>query len=177
MTLNDLVDMRAGTFIAASSISRTQDRAHMYPCYGGGGLRGYVREANQQGDCLLIGRQGALCGNVQRAKGLFYATEHCVVARTRAQVDNSWAFHLLTAMNLNQFASRSAQPGLAVGAIGRLGVSVPPRAEQERVGATLDAFDSLVNVLSVELPAELKARRQQYEYYRDRLLTFEEAVA
>ncbi|WP_282857164.1 restriction endonuclease subunit S [Pseudoclavibacter helvolus] len=55
-------------------------------------------------------------------------------------------------------------------------VPVPPRAEQERIVATLDKLDALVNDISIGLPAELNARRKQYEYYRERLLTFKEAV-
>lgn len=58
----------------------------------------------------------------------------------------------------------------------RARVPLPPRAEQEHVIETLDAFESLVNDLSMGLPAELAARRKQYEYYRDKLLTFEEAT-
>jgi type I restriction enzyme S subunit len=58
----------------------------------------------------------------------------------------------------------------------RIRVPVPPLAEQERIVAILDKFDALVNDRSVGLPAELAARRQQYEYYRDRLLTFQEAA-
>jgi type I restriction enzyme S subunit len=53
---------------------------------------------------------------------------------------------------------------------------VPPLEEQERIVAILDKFDALVNDLSTGLPAELRARRQQYEHYRDRLLTFSEAA-
>ena len=53
---------------------------------------------------------------------------------------------------------------------------VPPRDEQKRIVAALDSFEALVNDLSVGLPAELAARRKQYEYYRDKLLTFEEAT-
>ena len=49
--------------------------------------------------------------------------------------------------------------------------------EQERIVALLDSFDALVNDLSIGLPAELAARRKQYEYYRDRLLAFEEKPA
>ena len=56
-------------------------------------------------------------------------------------------------------------------------VALPPLEEQERIVAILDKFDALVNDLSVGLPAELRARRQQYEYYRDKLLTFEESAA
>jgi type I restriction enzyme S subunit len=56
-------------------------------------------------------------------------------------------------------------------------VSVPPLTEQKRIVEVIDKFDALVNDPSVGLPAELTARRQQYEYYRDKLLTFEEAAA
>lgn len=56
-------------------------------------------------------------------------------------------------------------------------VPIPSPAEQERIAQVLDAFDTLVNDLSVGLPAELAARRKQYEYYRDKLLTFEEAAS
>ncbi len=61
--------------------------------------------------------------------------------------------------------------------LGNVLLPVPPMPEQERIVAILDTFDSLVNDLSVGLPAELKARRKQYEYYRDKLLTFEEVAA
>jgi len=59
----------------------------------------------------------------------------------------------------------------------RVPIPLPPVDEQARIVAVLDTFDSLVNDLSIGLPAELAARRKQYEYYRDRLLTFKEAVA
>lgn len=175
--LDELFDLRAGKFIAASKIVPNANNVHSVPCYGGGGLRGYVTEPNQQGDLVLVGRQGALCGNVKRASGKFYATEHSVVVTPLDGVDIRWTFHLLTSMNLNQYASKSAQPGLAVGTLNKLVVEVPSLDDQIHVGAILDEFDALVNDLSVGLPAELAARRKQYEYYRDRLLTFEEAPA
>lgn len=177
VTLAELFDMRAGKFISASEIHPARDTRHPIPCFGGGGLRGYVAEANQSGDAALIGRQGALCGNVKRASGDFYATEHSVVVKPRAGVDISWAYHLLVSMNLNQYASKSAQPGLAVGTLDGLVVRVPSLDSQMRIGSALDKFDALVNDLNIGLPAELSARRKQYEYYRDRLLTFKEAPA
>jgi len=60
--------------------------------------------------------------------------------------------------------------------LAKLTIPVPPREEQERIVAILDRFDALVNDLSIGLPAEIEARRKQYEYYRDKLLTFEEAA-
>ena len=56
--------------------------------------------------------------------------------------------------------------------LAKIEIPVPPLAEQERIVAILDKFDALVNNLSSGLPAEIEARRKQYEYYRDQLLTF-----
>lgn len=175
--LGDLLEMRAGRFISAAEISSMQDCEHPVPCYGGGGLRGFVRQPSHKGERVLVGRQGALCGNVKRASGRFYATEHSVVVTAGPDVDVAWAFHMLSAMNLNQYASKSAQPGLAVGTLEKLRVPVPSLEDQQRVGTILDKLDALVNDLSIGLPAEIAARRQQYEHYRDRLLTFDELVA
>jgi type I restriction enzyme S subunit len=177
MTLGELFEMKAGDHVPSSLISATRDAARPIPCFGGNGIRGFVAQASHEGEFLLIGRQGALCGNVQRTSGRFYATEHAVVTKARENLVNvRWAFHMLTRMNLNQFASKSAQPGLAVGTLGRVPVPVPKIEEQLRVAAILDQFDALVNDLSIGLPAELAARRRQYEHYRDRLLTFREAA-
>lgn len=178
-TLSQAFEMRAGQYVRASEIEMVQGDAHGYPCFGGNGLRGYVRSYSHDGPHLLVGRQGALCGNVRRVTGRFYATEHAVVltARPDVDVDVDWAFHKLTTMNLNQYASKSAQPGLAVGRLASVEFPLPELAEQQRVAGVLDRFDALVNGLTSDLPAELHARRQQYEHYRDRLLTFEPAAA
>lgn len=66
---------------------------------------------------------------------------------------------------------------LSATGLAKIAIPVPSLDEQERIVSTLDKFDALVNDLSVGLPAELAARRKQYEYYRDKLLTFEEATA
>lgn len=79
-------------------------------------------------------------------------------------------------MNLNQYAVGGGQPLVTGGLLKGLKVPLPPLQEQERIAAILDRFDALVNDISIGLPAEIKARRQQYEHYRDRLLTFTEAA-
>ena len=175
-TLGDAFVMRAGQHISATQISAIQAVDAPYPCYGGNGIRGYVNKKSHAGDYLLVGRQGALCGNVKRAKGEFYATEHAVVVTPKPVVDVDWAFHMLTFMGLNKYASTSAQPGLAVGNLAAIPIALPPIEEQKRVATILNKLDTLVNDLSIGLPAELNARRQQYEHYRDRLLTFSEAA-
>ncbi|MBN8690826.1 MAG: restriction endonuclease subunit S [Armatimonadetes bacterium] len=169
--------MKAGQHLSATAIASAKSSESRFPVYGGNGLRGYGRSASHTGKYLLIGRQGALCGNVKRASGEFYATEHAVVTEPSDAMDVDFAYYMLTSMNLNKFKSSGAQPGLAVGNLAEVLVPVPPIEEQKRIADLLDKFDALVNDLSSGLPAELNARRQQYEYYRDKLLTFQEATA
>jgi type I restriction enzyme S subunit len=77
----------------------------------------------------------------------------------------------------NKYVARAKVKRLSAGGLARIEIPIPPLAEQERIVSILDKFDALVNDLSIGLPAELAARRKQYEYYRDKLLTFEEAPA
>lgn len=171
-TLDKLFDMRAGQHIPASKIASDQDESNIFPCFGGNGVRGYVVEQSHEGEFAIIGRQGALCGNIQRVKGKFYATEHAVVVKAKSGVNIDWAYHLLTVMNLNQYASKSAQPGLAVGKLKSLPVPLPPLDTQVRIAAILDKFDALTNSITEGLPREIELRQKQYEYYRDLLLSF-----
>tara|TARA_R100000935_G_C2822754_1_gene160616 strand:- start:407 stop:1531 length:1125 start_codon:yes stop_codon:yes gene_type:complete len=171
-TLEEICIMRAGQHISASKILADIDIDHIYPCFGGNGIRGFVNKNSHDGSYLLVGRQGALCGNVHRMNGKFYATEHAVVVTAKEGINIDWAFHMLTLMNLNQYASKSAQPGLAVGKLASLKVSVPPLDEQERIASILDKFDTLTTSLTEGLPREMALRQQQYEYYRELLLSF-----
>ncbi|WP_241609115.1 restriction endonuclease subunit S [Rosenbergiella australiborealis] len=171
-TLGDVLHLRAGQHISASNIASRKTMKCPYPCFGGNGVRGFVKDKSHSGAYLLIGRQGALCGNVQRMKGEFYATEHAVVVTASEVIDIDWAFHILTVMNLNQYASQSAQPGLAVGNIQRLKIPLPPIKYQRNVAETLDKFDTLTNSISEGLPREIELRQKQYEYYRDLLFSF-----
>lgn len=75
----------------------------------------------------------------------------------------------------NKHVARGKVKRLSGDGLSRIAIPVPSREGQDRVVEILDKFDALVNDLSVGLPAELNARRQQYEHYRDRLLTFQEA--
>ncbi|WP_292257607.1 restriction endonuclease subunit S [Marinospirillum sp.] len=171
-TLGDVFQMRAGQHISASKIMQTANEKYIYPCFGGNGIRGYVKERSHDGEYLLIGRQGALCGNVQRMKRQFYATEHAVVVTANDGLNIDWAFHVLTVMNLNQYASQSAQPGLAVGKLQVLKIPIPSIEQQSRIASILDKFDTLTTSITEGLPREIQLRQKQYEYYRDLLLSF-----
>ena len=116
--------MKAGKFVKADSIKEKQENG-LFPCYGGNGLRGYVPTFNQEGEYPLIGRQGALCGNVQYAVGQFHATEHAVVVTPKGEMDKFWLYHLLRLLHLNRYASGAAQPGLAVNKLEAIRIVVP----------------------------------------------------
>ena len=88
-----------------------------YPVYGGNGLRGYTDRFTHKGKYILIGRQGALCGNINYTNDEFWASEHAIVVNPLLKVDTLWLGELLRSMNLNQYSISAAQPGLAVGMI------------------------------------------------------------
>ena len=144
-TLGELFSLQAGKNITAKEISDKEDSEHRFPCYGGNGLRGYVCTYNRDGRFPLIGRQGALCGNINFADGLFYATEHAVVVETYCETDVEWALHTLTYLNLNQYATSTAQPGLSVSTINEVAIPLPPIKEQRRIVSCLNKWFALIN--------------------------------
>lgn len=75
-------------------------------------------------------------------------------------------------MNINKFAKGGGQPLITASLIKKLRIPLPPLSTQRRIVSILDRFESLVNDISTGLPAEIAARHQQYEYYRDQLLSF-----
>jgi type I restriction enzyme S subunit len=177
MRLGDACFLKSGKGIPASEINDTKDNINRFECYGANGLRGYVNHYSNDGFFPIIGRQGALCGNVCFASGKFYATEHAVLVSNKENFNSRFLFHLLTKMDLNQYKSQGAQPGLSVEKLNELSIPIPSIEEQGRIANILDHFDALINDISTGLPAEIAARQQQYEYYRDKLLTFKRKEA
>ena len=98
----------------------------MYPCYGGNGIRGYIDRYLYDADAPIIGRQGALCGNVNYATAPFYATEHAVVVKSLVPMNLTWLFYLLKNLRLERFAHGAAQPGLSVQDLKPIEVPLPP---------------------------------------------------
>ena len=135
--LGEVFELQAGKNISASQI-KEDNTQNEYLCYGGNGIRGYVDTYNRIGSFPIIGRQGALCGNINFATGYFYATEHAVTVSTFANTNVIWACHFLRALKLNQYATATAQPGLAVNKINSVLLPLPPLAEQKRIVARLE---------------------------------------
>ena len=124
--LKTLSHMQSGEAITAMSINPTGD----YRVFGGNGLCGYTSDYTHDGEFVLIGRQGALCGNIHLARGRFWASEHAVVAALSPAHVLEWFRSLLEVMDLNQYSIAAAQPGLSVDRVMNLWAPVPPADEQ-----------------------------------------------
>lgn len=138
--LSEVCGMKSGDGITSKSI----DEYGKYPVYGGNGLRGYTASYTHEGSYILIGRQGALCGNVNRVDGKFYASEHAVVVSINSDIVVDWLSYILDSMNLNTYSEASAQPGLAVGKILRLRIRVPQVSEQRMIASVIQSLNTKV---------------------------------
>jgi len=158
-TLGDACTMQAGKFVAAAEI-KEQNAGGMFPCYGGNGLRGFTATHTHDGVFPLIGRQGALCGNVKLATGRFHATEHAVVATPNRGIEVMWLYYLLDLLNLNRFATGQAQPGLSVDVLEKVSATIPKdKREQHRIASCLSSLDALIAAETQKLEALKRHKR------------------
>lgn len=139
-TIKDIFSLKAGKAIKAEELSNSPNPT-LYPCYGGNGIRGYIERYSHSGLYNIIGRQGALCGNITLASGDFYATEHAVVVTPKVKSSALWIYYVLTEYNLNRYAKGVAQPGLSVSVINDLQIPVPPLALQEAFAKKIEAIE------------------------------------
>jgi type I restriction enzyme S subunit len=143
-TLSSVSSMKSGEGITASRI----DEHSQYPCYGGNGLRGFTSRHTHDGAFALIGRQGALCGNVVGVAGKLFASEHAVVVTPRQGTNIQFLTFVLGEMHLNRLSEASAQPGLSVSKILQLSIATPrTEAEQRAIATALSDVDGLLGGL------------------------------
>lgn len=142
--LKHMCSMQAGKNISASEIYDEKSVLHLYRCVGGNGLRGFTNTFNAEGHFAIIGRQGALCGCLNMESGKFYATEHAVVVNGFGIIPSLFIYYFFTALNLNQYATATAQPGLAVSNIVEVFIPLPPLPEQLRIVSKIEKLLPLV---------------------------------
>ena len=155
--LGEAMSMQAGNILKSEHIAENGP----YAVYGGNGIRGYTSTFTHEGLFAVIGRQGALCGNIVVASGRFYATEHAVVVTPKEQTNAGWLTSYLTEMNLNRFSESSAQPGLSVQKISHHRIKIPKFQEQEAIDLCLMAIDK-------QLSSELE-EVQKYNHLKSAL--------
>lgn len=144
-SINDVCsEFKSGKNIKADLISSNGN----FPVYGGNGLRGYTSSYNHDGLYVLIGRQGALCGNVRSVFGKIYITEHAIAVAGNEKSDTNFLHYLFLKMNLGQYSDQSAQPGLAVNKLLKLKVLLPSISEQIKIAKLLSLLDERIAVQS-----------------------------
>ncbi len=134
--------LSSGKNISVSKISGSD----VYPVFGGNGLRGYTDNSNFTGECAIIGRQGAFCGNVRFFSGEAYMTEHAVVVCGNEKANTRYLSYLLSTMNLGRLSGQSAQPGLAVGTLAKQLIKLPPLPTQQKIDAILSSLDDKIEL-------------------------------
>ncbi|CEI46616.1 JHP726-like protein [Propionibacterium freudenreichii] len=174
VSLGDIIRLNFGV-----RITKKNDSGALYPVYGGGG-ESFRTDAFNREDEWVVSRFAMSANCVRRVDGKFWMLDSGFTFDVIDDaVDKDFVGQLLLSMQSIIFATstQSAQKNIDVNGFKRLQVQFPSLATQQRVAASLANFDRIVNDLSIGLPAELAARRKQYEHYRDRLLTFKELAA
>ena len=158
--IKDIARLQSGEGITSDSIDSIGD----YPVFGGNGLRGYTDSYTNEGNYVLIGRQGALCGNINYANGKFFASEHAVVVYPHDRKENTtWLGETLRAANLNRLSASAAQPGLAVSVLNFQFIPYPPKEVRKRIGNYLDEklaeIDERIEVLEKQKDAYMRLKK------------------
>lgn len=167
MTIGDIYDFKYGT---GNTIPQGDGE---YPVYGSNGMVGYYSEYNSE-DAPVIGHIGAYAGIVNWASGKHFVTYNGVICKHKnMKISKKYAYYILLTQDFIG-EQKGAQPFVSYDALKKPIVKIPSLKEQERIVNILDRFDKLCNDISEGLPAEIEARKKQYEYYRDKLLTFKE---
>ena len=172
--IKHICSMQAGKNISSAEIFQDKTDLHPYRCVGGNGLRGFVSIYNTTGHYAIVGRQGALCGCLNIENGNFYATEHAVVVDSFNIISPLFLYHFLIALNLNQYATATAQPGLAVSNILEVMFPLPPLSEQARIVSKIETIAPVIK--QYEKNEELLRQLNQRIYAQIKASILQEAI-
>lgn len=174
MPIIDLAPVYRGKRLTKSELTEEGN----YPVYHGGiEPLGYYNSKNRDAHTVMIINVGASAGTVGYSDTDFWSSDGCFCIGKSDLFIPKYLYYVLS-LKEKEFRSKVRKAGIPTldnSVIEKIVVPIPPLAEQERIVAILDKFDALVNDISVGLPAEINARRKQYEYWRNKLLDFKKA--
>ena len=152
------------------------EEINLFPAYNGGiSNSGFFEKNNFEKNKIIVSQGGASAGFVNFITEKFWANAHCYVIEPKiSEINNKYLFYFLkNSQNIIQQMKKGAGiPGLSKNSLNKINILIPPIKEQERIVKILDKFETLVDNLSEGLPKEIEASKKQYEYYRNKLLTF-----
>lgn len=145
-----------------------------YPVYGSTGIIAYCDNYKYSKEQLLIARVGANAGFTHIANGKYDVSDNTLIVDVVGGNCLKYIYYLLVNLNLNKYSKGGGQPLVTASEIKFLEIPLPPLEVQNEIVRILDTFTSHAAELQANLQAELQARKEQYEYYRNKLLTFDE---
>ena len=160
-------------------VTKGKREAGKYPYYGASGIVDYVAEYIFDGDYLLVSEDGAnlIARTTPIAfsiSGKNWVNNHAHVLKFDTYELKRYVEIYLNSIDLSKFITGGAQPKLNQENLNKIEIPIPKEEKLKHIVNILDRFDALCNDLSSGLPAEIEARQKQYEYYRDKLLSFKE---
>ena len=161
----------------SSGKNKTRNNEGQYPVYGSTGIIAKTDEYVYDKKQILIARVGAYAGYVHIADGKYDVSDNAIIVDLKDDVSFKYIYHLLTNLGLNKYAKGGGQPLVTASQMKQISIPLPPLSVQQEIVRILDKFSALTSDLQSGLPAEIEARKKQYEYYRDRLLTFKRKEA
>jgi type I restriction enzyme, S subunit len=155
-------------------------KAGEYPYYGASGIVDYVEDYIFDGDFLLVSEDGAnlVARNTPIAfsiSGKNWVNNHAHILEFDSYETRRYVEFYLNSIDLTSYITGGAQPKLNQQNLNKICIPLPSQERQKYIVSILDRFDELTADMADGIPAEIDARQKQYEYYRDKLLTFKEA--
>ena len=149
----------------------------IYPYYGASGIVDFVDDYIFDGEFLLVSEDGA---NLIARKtpiafpinGRTWVNNHAHVLKFESQIDQKFVSYYLNHIDLSPYISGAAQPKLNKQNLNSILLPYPNEQIRKRIVQVLDNFDAVCNDLNIGLPKEIELRQKQYEYFREKLLTF-----
>ncbi|EPH6190466.1 restriction endonuclease subunit S [Campylobacter upsaliensis] len=158
-------------------ITKSKRTQGIYPYYGANGIQDYVNEYIFDGDFLLMGEDGSIINKdnspvLNWVSGKFWVNNHAHILKEKSNTTNlRFVFFYLQTCDVSSIV-RGVPPKINQQNLKTIQIPLPPLAVQNEIVELLDKFDTLTNDLTSGIPAEIEARKKQYEYYRERLLSF-----
>ena len=175
-TVENICEISRGKVISKDFIKENYGE---YPVYSSqtenNGVLGWISTFDYDGEYLTWTTDGANAGTVFYRKGRFNITNVCGLLKPKnSEINIRYLYFALKLVAKKYVVQGMGNPKLMSNVMGKIKIPVPPLDVQNRIVNVLDNFEKICSDLNIGLPAEIEARRKQYEYYRDKLLTFAE---
>ncbi|MGL2603861.1 restriction endonuclease subunit S [Helicobacter pylori] len=157
-------------------IAKNKRKPGIYPYYGANGIQDYIDSYIFDGDFVLVGEDGSVINKdntpvVNWASGKIWVNNHAHVLQTKNELKLKFLYFHLQTIDVSYYVA-GTPPKINQENLKKITIPIPPLEIQQEIVKILDQFSILTTDLLAGIPAEIKARKKQYEYYREKLLTF-----